>query len=118
MKTFFSNFVKCVKCCCNEDNEDKDASELSDATASQINKNDSTDIELGLNQASNDMSVDVNEHVDGDIEDELNNKESQISKSKEENTSAWKDNVMSFLLNIRTIFDELQHQDDNCKYKV
>ena len=85
-----------------------------DATVSQTNQNDSADVELGLNPASNDMSIDGLQNISEDIEDESNNKESQISKSK-----AWKTNAMSFLLNIRTIFDELQHnEDDNCKYKM
>jgi len=124
IKTFFSNCVKCVKCCCDdkeddedkdedkEDDEHKDDSQMIDDTVSPTNQNDSADVELGLNPASNDMSIDGLQNISEDIEDELNNKESQVSKSK-----AWKNNVMSFLLNIRTIFDELQHQeDDDCKY--
>ena len=122
MKTFFSNCVKRVKCCCDdkEDDEDKEYdehkgdSEMIDATVSQTTQNDPADVELGLNPSSNDMPIDGLQNISEEIEDEFDNKESQVSKS-----NTWKNNVMLFLLNIRTIFDELQHQEDgDCKYKM
>ena len=108
IKACFSNLSECLMCCC-EKSKDVEAQSKSDQQTSEIDEEVENESliatnDLELKQPSNDWS----KSTPHDVEDQLIKNESQQATAM--------GNLLSFVLNIRAIFDELQNQNKDCKY--
>ena len=117
-KACFAKLCECLMCCCKKDKDgeaqtesEKQTIEVQEGTEDDSSEppkqtitfqpdteddSPSASNDPGLNQPSNDMSKDSA----GDVEDQLIKTESGIDKTA-------KENALSFVLNIRAVFDEL-----------